>query len=226
MSPETPGRRTVGGLAMVLLAVVVGVLAAPRLPEQVTTNWGPGGVPNGSASKSVLLVGGPALILGVVAMFEVIPRIDPLRDNIAGFSAAYDAAAVLVAGFLAYMHGVVIAWNLGYEFELGQALSPAIAVLFVGIGFLLERAERNWFVGVRTPWTLSSQIVWRRTHDRAATLFKLAGVVALGGLVVPEYFVYLVAGPAVGIALFATVYSYVEYRKVGDGSDSTDLDDR
>jgi uncharacterized membrane protein len=210
---------------MVLLTAAVGVFVAPSLPEQVTTNWGSGGTPDGTLPKSYLLVGGPGLVLAIVALFELIPRIDPLRENIAAFEAAYDAVAVLVAGYLAYTYGVVLAWNLGYEFEIGQALAPAIAVLFVGIGFLLERAERNWFVGVRTPWTLSSEAVWRHTHDLAATLFKLAGVVALGGLVFPEYFVYLVAGPAAGIALFATAYSYVDYRRLDDGGDGTGLEE-
>jgi len=90
-------------------------------------------------------------------------------------------------------------------------------VLYVGVGFLLERAERNWFVGIRTPWTLSSEDVWRNTHDRAATLFKFAGVIALAGAILPEYFVYFVAVPAAAIAAFATVYSYLDYRRVGDG---------
>ena len=96
-------------------------------------------------------------------------------------------------------------------------MAPAIAVLFVAVGFLLERAERNWFVGIRTPWTLSSDAVWRHTHDRAATLFKLSGVVALGGLLFPSYFVYFVAGPAAAIAAVAMVYSYVDYRRIGNG---------
>jgi uncharacterized membrane protein len=69
-------------------------------------------------------------------------------------------------------------------------------------------------VGIRTPWTLSSDDVWRHTHDRTAPLFKIAGVIALAGLVFPEYFVYFIAGPAVAISVFATVYSYVDYRQI------------
>lgn len=202
---------------MVLLAAVASVLAAPSLPEQLVTNWDASGVANDTMPRNAVLVGGPALALGVVVLFEAIPRIDPLGENIAKFSGIYDGLAVLTTGFVAYVHGLVLAWNLGYEFEIVQAISPAIAVLFVAIGFLLERAERNWFVGIRTPWTLSSDEVWRHTHDRTAPLFKAAGVVALGGLVVPDYFLYLVVGPAVAITVFATVYSYLDYRRVGNG---------
>jgi uncharacterized membrane protein len=140
-----------------------------------------------------------------------------LSENIEAFRQAYDAIAVLTTAFVAYANGVVLAWNLGYEFEIVQALSPAFAVLFVAVGFVLEHAERNWFVGIRTPWTLSSDDVWRHTHDRAAPLFKFAGIVALAGVVVPNYFVYLVAGSAAGITLFATAYSYLEYRRIETG---------
>lgn len=217
MAPELPNRRTVVGLALVVLTGLVSLLAAPSLPAEMTTHWNAAGTPDDTLPKSAVLVGGPAFVLGMVLLFEAIPRVDPLAGNIAEFQDAYDALAVLVAGFMAYTYGFVVAWNLGYEVAVEQALAPAIAVLFVAVGFLLERAERNWFVGIRTPWTLSSETVWRHTHDRAATLFKLGGVVALGGLVLPEYFVYFVIVPAAGVSLFAFVYSYLDYRRVGDG---------
>jgi uncharacterized membrane protein len=210
-------KRTVAGLVFVAVAAVASVLAAPELPEEVATHWNAAGEPDGSMATSLVLVGGPALVFGVVALFEIVPRIDPLGKNIGEFQTAYDALAMLTAGFLAYVYGAVLAWNLGYEFEMLQALAPAVAVLYVAVGFLLERAERNWFVGVRTPWTLSSEEVWRHTHDRAGTLFKLAGPVALAGAAVPEYAVYLIAGSAAAIAAYTTVYSYVDYRRVGDG---------
>jgi uncharacterized membrane protein len=213
-------RRTGGGLVIALAAAVVSASAASALPEQVTTRWNAAGVPAGTLPSHVVLIGGPGLVLGVVLLFEVIPRVDPLAENIASFQAAYDGAALLLAGFLAYVHGIVVAWNLGHEIPVQQALAPAIAILYVALGVVVGRAERNWFVGIRTPWTLSSETVWRRTHDRAAMLFKIAGVIALGGLIFPASLVYLVAVPAAAIALFATVYSYLEYRRIEDGDES------
>jgi uncharacterized membrane protein len=210
-------RRSTAGLAVLSLTVLAGVLAEPSLPERLVTHWDASGTADDSMSKLIVLVGGPALTAGVVALFEVVPRIDPLGENIREFQTIYDAVAVVTTAFVAYTYGLTLAWNLGYEFEITQALSPAVAVLFVVVGFLLDRAQRNWFVGIRTPWTLSSDDVWRHTHDRAAPLFKIAGVVALAGVAVPEYFVYLVAGPAVAITVFATVYSYLDYRRLENG---------
>lgn len=79
-----------------------------------------------------------------------------------------------------------------------------------------ERAEQNWFVGIRTPWTLSSEAVWRRTHDRAGPLFKFAGLLALGALAVPSLAVAFVVVPVVAVSLYAIVYSYVVYRGLDD----------
>ncbi len=217
MTLVSENRRTLAGLTIVAVATLASALAAPELPEQVTTHWNAAGEPDDTMGKSTVLVGGPALVLGVVALFEAIPRIDPLGENVREFQTAYDALAVLTAGFLAYTYGFVLAWNLGYEFDVLQALAPAMAVLYVAVGYLLERAERNWFVGIRTPWTLSSDAVWRHTHDHVAPLFKLAGVLALGALAVPDYAIYFLVGPAVAVAVYATVYSYVDYRRVGDG---------
>jgi uncharacterized membrane protein len=209
--------RTVGGIAIALVAAAASVLLAPELPERMASHWNAAGQPDDTMARSTVLVGGPAMVAGIVVLFEVVPRIDPLGANIADFQRAYDAGAVLVAGFVAYTYGVVLAWNLGYEFELLTALAPAMAVLYVGVGFLIERAERNWFVGIRTPWTLSSERVWRRTHDLGGTLFKAVGVLALGAVVVPEYGIYFVVAPAVAVAVIGTVYSFVVYQRLDDG---------
>lgn len=217
MSPALANRRTLGGLAFAVLTGLLGFLAAPGLPAQMVTHWNAAGVPDDTMAREIVLVGGPALVLGVVVLFEAIPRIDPLADNIANFQGAYDAIALVTAGFLAYVYGIVLAWNLGYEVAIGQALAPAFAVLYVALGTLLERSKRNWFVGIRTPWTLSSDEVWRRTHALGGTLFKLSGPVALAAIAFPEQFVYLVVVPAAAIALVTTIHSFVVYRRIDDG---------
>jgi uncharacterized membrane protein len=209
-------KRTLAGLALVLVTAVVSIVFAPELPETMAAHWSASGTADGSMDRTTVLVGGPALVLGIVVLFELVPRIDPLGSNVGEFQSAYDAVAVLTAGFLAYTYGLVIAWNLGSEFDIIAALAPAMAVLYIGIGFLVERAERNWFVGVRTPWTLSSEQVWRDTHDLSATLFKLTGVLALGALVLPEYAISFIVVPAVTVSLVATVYSYIRYRQLGE----------
>lgn len=208
-------RRSYGvGLGLVALSAAASALAYPELPARMVTHWNAAGEPDGETSRLVALALLPALSVAILGLFAVLPRIDPLGENVAAFRERYDTFVVLAVGLLTYVHLLVLAWNVGYRFEPMQALAPAIGVLFYYAGVVLEHAERNWFVGIKTPWTLSSDEVWKRTHERAAPLFKLAGVVAALGALVPAYAVVLIAVPLAAIAAYTTVYSYVEHRRI------------
>lgn len=201
------------GLAIAGAAGVASLLAAPDLPQEVVTHWNAAGDPDGYAPRWVAMALLPTLSVAVLAMFAVIPRIDPLGSNIREFQAVYEWLAVGTVALLAYVHGVLLLVNVGVEASIFQLITPAIAALYVAVGFVLDRAEQNWFVGIRTPWTLSDEDVWDRTHSRAAPLFVIAGVVTLGALVVPEFAAAFLVGPVAVVALVTTVYSYVVYRR-------------
>ena len=208
-------RSYVIGLGLVALSAVVSLLAAPEMPAEMATHWNAAGEIDGRMAKPYALALFPALSAALLGVFAALPRIDPLGENVANFRREYDTFVVLLLAFLTYVHLLVLGANAGYEFEMTQALAPAVGALFYSVGVLAEHAERNWFVGIRTPWTLSSEEVWERTHEQVAPLFKVAGVVAALAALVPAYAELLVVAPVAAVALYATVYSYVEYRRVG-----------
>lgn len=207
-------RRDFAGGTIVLLTAVASVLVAPDLPSEMAIHFDAGGSPDGYADRSLALAFGPLIGLGLVVLFAALPRIDPLGENVAEFQTAYDALAVATVGLIAYVHGLVIAYNLDVGLDPTVAIAPAIAVIYYLVGVLLDRAEQNWFVGLRTPWTLSDERVWDRTHDRVAPLFKLAGVAALGALILPSLAVYWLVAPALAASLAGAVYSFVCYRRL------------
>jgi len=207
-------RRDLAGGGIVVLTALASALAAPELPAEVAVHFDTAGDPDGYADRSVGLVAMPLTAAALVALFGAVPRIDPLGENVAEFRSAYDALAVGTVALVAYVHGLVLAYNLGVAFDVTVAVAPAVAAMYYLVGHLLERAKRNWFVGLRTPWTLSDEAVWDRTHERVAPLFKLAGVVALGAVLVPSLAIYLLVGPVAVAALAGTVYSYVCYRRL------------
>lgn len=174
------------------------------------------GEPDRSTDKVEGLVLLPVISLGLFLLLKFIPRIDPLGKNVEEFRPALKWLAVFTVGFLGYIQTVIVAWNLGFVFDVSKAVVPAIAAMFYALGLLFERAERNWFVGLRTPWTLSSDDVWRRTHEKTAPLLKFSAVFVLGALAFPEFMVYFVAVPAGAVALFSTVYSYKLYSEEED----------
>jgi len=204
---------------VVVLSGMVSILAAPELPAQLATHWNAAGQPDGTMSKSVALVLFPALAGVLLFVFAVIPRIDPLRENIVSFRPVYDWFVVVFTAFLAVVHGGIVAFNLGYEFNFTLLILAAVTGLFYFVGVLLTHAERNWFVGIRTPWTLSSDEVWNRTHRLGGRLFKLTALVSLIGLLFGEYAIYFLVVPALLTAGITVVYSYYLYERLERGSD-------
>jgi len=200
-----------GGIVAVL--AIASAVYASRLPSELAVQFDSAGEPNSFVQAELFLAGDVLLAAGVAVLFAVLPRVDPLGENVAEFQTAYDGFAVATVAFVGYIHGLVIAYNLGYEFGMLEATVPATAALYLLLGPLLYRAEQNWFVGIRTPWTLSNERVWRQTHRHTAPLFALAGVLALGGVVVPEYAVVLLTVPPTVVAVGSILYSFVLYRR-------------
>ena len=208
---------------LVILSGVVSALAAPELPAQMTTHWNAAGEPDGRMAKPVALALFPAMAAVLLAMFAALPRIGPLRENFASFRPVYDWFVVYFTAFMFSVHVGVVAFNLGYEFDFTLLVLVAVAGLFYYVGVLLTHAERTWFVGIRTPWTLSSDEVWERTHRLGGRLFKLTALVSLVGLIFGDLAVYFLVVPALLTAGITTVYSYYLYERVERDSDSAGL---
>jgi uncharacterized membrane protein len=108
-----------------------------------------------------------------------------------------------------------MAWNLGWSgYRMSTAMLPAIGLLFIFTGYMLTQAKRNFFIGIRTPWTLSSDTVWARTHSLGGKLFIASGILALiGGLFGGMTAFWFLFVPLIGSTVFLVVYSYVLYRQ-------------
>lgn len=208
-----PTRRTLLGAAILAVAAVGTVLVYPDLPAEMAIHFDAGGEPDSYLARPFAAALLPALGFGMLGLFAVIPRLDPLGENFAAFERYYDLVVVVTVAILAYVHALVLGYNLGYRFEIERLLAPVLAVAGVTFGYVVENAKQNWFVGIRTPWTLSDEEVWAETHERSGVLFKLAGLIALLAVPFPEYFVYLAIAPLALAALVPTVYSYVLYRR-------------
>jgi len=186
------------------------------MPETLVSHWGLYGEPNGYSSKFVGLFLMPIISLVMYVLFLVLPHVDPMKENVKEFRKYYDLFIVAMVGFLFYLYVLTIAWNLGATFNMVQFLVPAFALLFYFIGTMLEKSKRNWFMGIRTPWTLSSDEVWEKTHKQGSKLFKLTGFVGLLGIVFPEQAFFLVIVPVLLTSFYLLVYSYFVYKNVGN----------
>ncbi|MBN2014219.1 MAG: SdpI family protein [Candidatus Altiarchaeota archaeon] len=200
-------------LGLIVLAFALGVWLYPQMPDRMASHWNARWEVDGYMPKvwSIFLI--PVILAGLLVLFILIPKIDPLKKNIQEFRKYYDIFVVLIVLFLFYIHVIILLWNLGTRLNMNLVLSPALAGLFYYCGILIENAKRNWFIGIRTPWTLSSDRVWEKTHRIGGKLFKAAGLIALAGVLLPDYAMYFILAPVLLVTAYTVVYSYLEYRK-------------
>ncbi|MCX6682551.1 MAG: SdpI family protein [Methanoregula sp.] len=197
---------------LLVFAAAMTLAAYPLMPDVVASHWNAAGEVNGTMPKSWGLIITPLLMYGFCALLAVLPRIDPLRNNYRKFQDYYEGFILVFAAFLFFIQLQIILWGLGIRVSPNLTMPIMIGILFIYIGFLLEHAEPNWFVGIRTPWTLSSERVWKKTHERGGKLFKLAGVVSMVGVLAGIYAWLFILVPAIAVAVYTVVYSYVEFR--------------
>lgn len=203
----------IASLVLVLATFVGAALVYPYLPDQIASHWGINGEVNGYMGKfwGVYLL--PFIMLGCAILFFAIPRIDPKKQNIQKFEKYYNWFVLTFLLFFVYIYKLIIFWNLGYQFDMMRLMVPALALLFYVLGIMVSHAEPNWFIGIRTPWTLSSEDVWYKTHKLGGKLFRVVAVVSLLGVVIPQYAIWLLVLPILAVALYLVVYSYLEYHK-------------
>lgn len=204
------------GLIVCAAAAALSLWAYPRLPETVATHWSIRGEPDGYSSRLFAVAFMPLLILALTGLFAVLPRIDPRRANYARFGDTYRLITNAVLVMPLVVHGVVLAAGLGHDVPLTRLLPLSIGLLLVFLGNYLTRVEPNWLIGIRTPWTLSSDTVWRKTHRTGGWLFVLAGLVIAAGAFVPRLFLPLLITAALGATLIPVVQSYILWKRESD----------
>lgn len=206
-------RVTVAVIVLILLSFILSIYFYSQMPERIATHWNSQGEVNGYTSKLYGLFLIPLIITGIAIMFLIIPKIDPMKENIEKFSNHYDRFIIILILFLVVVQVHVILWNVGIHFGSNILFPIGLGCLFYYTGVLVGNAERNWFIGIRTPWTLSSDRVWKKTNRIGGKLFKIAGIIAITGSFFQDYIIFFIIVPAIFIAGFTIVYSYVEYQK-------------
>ncbi len=202
-------------IAVLLLVtnLVISVVTYPMLPDRIIIHWGAGGVPDGYGSKlsGVLLMQLVQFI--IFGIYVVIPRIDP-QKKIDASKGYYSNLMNLMMGYFLFFNVLFITQNLGYEYNMTSVMMPAVGALLFLMGGILSNAEPNWFVGVRTPWTLSNEDVWRSTHEKAGLIFKIWGVISTTGVFIPSVSIWLLlASITIGV-IYLVVFSYTEYKRL------------
>ncbi|MGE5404830.1 MAG: SdpI family protein [Candidatus Saccharibacteria bacterium] len=190
------------------------VIVYPHLPAKVPIHWNVHGQIDRYATKDV----GAFLMLGVTAamylMFVLLPLIDPKRDNYVRFAGAYRLLRWIFVIFMGCMQVITLMVALGYNLDVAMLIKAGISVLFLIIGNFMGQIRYNYFVGVKTPWTLSSEDVWQKTHRFAARIWVICALVLLAMSPFNTVWSAVIFFTAVAVmAIGPMVYSYIIYKQ-------------
>jgi uncharacterized membrane protein len=156
----------------------------------------------------------PMILIGCVLLFRFIPKLDPLKRNLDDFIGYYNIFIIIFSMFLFYIFILTLMFNL-YTNLLNMFIyfAPAFAILIYYTGILIANAKRNWFIGIKNPWTLSSDYVWNKTHTLGGHLFKISAIICLLGIIFPSLAIWFLLFPILFSTIYVMVYSYVVYKR-------------
>lgn len=198
---------------IILLSFAIGIYFYPKIPDLMVSHWNIQGRADGYIQKFWGLFLMPFLSIFLYLLMSFFPEIDPLKNNVKKFRKYYNSFLVLIMLFLFYLDILMIAWNLGYTFSMVQFLLPAMGIVFYYSGVLMENSSMNWFIGIKTPWTLSSQEVWKKTNRLGGKLFKIVAIVTFLSIFLGSISFWIMIASLLGIVIYVYVYSYLEYKK-------------
>jgi uncharacterized membrane protein len=204
-----------------LVGLAFGFSAAmySKLPAEIPSHWGTSGEVNGWMPRvwGVWLM--PVVLLAMAVVLPRLPQIDPRRDNYDKFRPSYDLVVDAVMTLLAVLHGAMLGAGAGWPVRMERIAPVLVGVMFVVIGNVMPRARPNWLFGIRTPWTLTNDRVWERTHRIGGMLFVAAGILlAVAAFAAPATFIPVMIVSVATAAVVPVVYSYFAWRQEIDNA--------
>ena len=197
---------------LIVATLIVTLILYPGLPSRIPMHWNWHGEVNRNGDKwETFLM--PAAMVVVALLFAAMPWLSPRRFEVNTFRSTYLYVMLLALAFMAYIHALHLWAAFSKPLDINRALLGASFLLLILFGNVLSRVRRNFFIGVRTPWTLSSEKVWDATHRFAAKAFVVAGLLGLLSLVVS-------AGAIAGLVIIAAaglasvLYSLAYYKRL------------
>ncbi|MDT3427569.1 putative membrane protein [Paenibacillus forsythiae] len=203
------------------LAVAVGLLTVGfalvnyhRLPAQLPSHIGISGEFDGFQSKdsAISLFGGLGVLMPV--LMQITRPLDPKKERYAKFENAYAMIRLVISLIFDFALAASVLYGLGVSLPSSRIATVVLGAAFIVIGNYMPQVKDNYFLGVKTPWTLASPEVWRRTHRLAGALWAAAGVVIIVGSFLPgSWFTVMLIAALLLAVVFPYVYSWADYRR-------------
>lgn len=201
---------------MILISVAASFYFYAHFPERVPSHWNFRGEIDGWSSKTMGAFFLPVLLIGMYLMFIALPLFDPKQERYEQFAKVYHIFKISILLILAATYFIASLNGLGYDISVGFWIPILIGAMFAVLGNYMGKIKMNWFVGIRTPWTLSSEEVWNKTHRFGGKVFIIGGILLASTAFLPEYLILPVfIVDILMLSLGTLAYSYIIYRQYG-----------
>ena len=201
-------------IALMLIPVLITLIVWDRIPEEVPVHWNIKGEVDNYASKEFGMFLLPISMLIMNIIFWIVPYIDP-KKNVPLFKETLYRLQVAMNIFFFGLALLIIGVSLGFQLDVGTIVIYGVLFLLGILGNYMSKMRPNYFIGVRTPWTLESEEVWFKTHRLAGNLWvgTSAILMMIKSMMSSEMFFYVFIPGIVIMSLVPIVYSYIIFKQ-------------
>lgn len=201
--------------AVSVLPVILAAAVYSKLPSQIPTNWGFDGHVSYGSKSTLWMIAGMSPLMAV--LFHVLPYIDPKRKNYLKFQDVYQSFQLFFQIFMLIIVGIVVTESFRPgTVHVATVVSAMCGILFMFIGNIMPKFRQNFFCGFRTPWALSNETVWNKTHRLGGRLMFIAGLLGFAGAFLPWDWakMAMLLVPTMAAVVIPYIMSYIWFRKL------------
>lgn len=214
-------KKELPSLLLVLISWALGWYFYSHFPAKVVTHWNFYGEPDAWGKGSVNALVFPGILTGMYLLFFMLPKFDPKKDRYPEFEKVYTIFKFILLLVMTLVFLASGLFNLGYNVQIQYVIPTLIGILMIILGNYMGKLKPNWFVGIKTPWTLSSENIWNKTHRMGGYAFILFGILIILTPFLPKTLGFLAFGLGILLVTVGTFgYSYWLYRKENNKSKS------
>lgn len=166
-------------LVLIGCAFLLTIVFYNKLPDLIPIHWNASGKIDGYGPKILGAFMAPVIMIFTWTGMKYLPKIDPRKNNYEKFEKSYSVIVSLLITFFLILHVVTLLAAMGYKVSIDKIVPSIVGILFIVIGNYLPKSKSNYFYGIKTPWTLSSDVSWRKTHRLGGKLFIISGMVLI-----------------------------------------------
>ncbi|MBU0635468.1 SdpI family protein, partial [Candidatus Micrarchaeota archaeon] len=195
-------------------SIALGLFVFPLLPEQTPIHWNAQGEIDGYGPPWIGALLFPAIMVFMLLLLIVVPKIAVFKENLKAFEKQYWQLGVVLELFFLIFFIVSLLPSFGITANFFVSFTIPFGFLFLAIGYLMPSFKRNFFVGIKTPWSLANDTVWEKTHSLGGTLFMLAGIIAIVSSLAPAQAFWIAIAAIIVATVIPLVYSFLLYQKI------------